>query len=165
MATGKTTFGKQLANALGYQFIDLDSLIEKEVGTSIATIFASKGEAYFRDVEKVTLHKTTSLQKSVIACGGGTPCFFDNIDYINANGISIWLKVPIHFIIHRLENAKTSRPLVAPLNNTTLEAYVEKHLRERTIYYERCSIIYDTELITKNDFIIFVKYFIQEKLA
>lgn len=92
MGAGKTTLGKALAQATDLQFIDLDWYIEERFHTSIQQIFADKGESGFRDIERRMLHEVAEFEDVIISCGGGTPCYFDNIDYMNLQGDTIYLK-------------------------------------------------------------------------
>ena len=89
--SGKSSWGKKLANALQYSFVDLDKLIEQREELSIEEIFNEKGEEYFRNLEQKYLLETVVMNHVVISCGGGTPCYHNNMDLINANGISFYL--------------------------------------------------------------------------
>jgi shikimate kinase len=157
MASGKSTFGKKLANALHYNFVDLDDLMVKEDGITIVEIFNTKGEDYFRNLEKEILHQTINLKNTVISCGGGTPCFFDNIDFINKNGRSIWLNPPVGFIVSRLKNAPNTRPILNGLSDEELKLKIETQLEERKAFYSKATLIYNTSEKKENDFINLVK--------
>ncbi len=157
MASGKTTFGKKLANALQYDFIDLDALIEKEEGISITEIFQTKGEEYFREIENNVLKQTVSIKNAVISCGGGTPCFYNNMDFINNNGLSIWLNPPLGFIIDRIKKEPNQRPLVKGLTGDALKVKVEHHYYERIPFYNKAKMEYNSKLTKESDFINLVK--------
>ncbi len=114
-ASGKSTFGKLLAQKLNYSFLDLDFLIEKNNNTTIPQIFEKKGEAYFRKIEKKTLQKTFNLEKTIIATGGGTPCFFDNLQKIKEHGIVCFLNIELEILAKRTfetqQKQNDNRPL------------------------------------------------------
>jgi shikimate kinase len=110
MGSGKSTAGKKLASELGYEFIDLDHFIETEYKQTIPEIFASKGEKEFRSMENNTLKKVLEKKKdAVVACGGGTPCYFNNMELMNNNGITIYLKMSVDALVSRLLQAKEKR--------------------------------------------------------
>ena len=115
--SGKTTLGKELSIALRLPFVDLDSEIERHEGKKIVEIFAENGEAYFRKLESIELKKgCTSTAEFVMATGGGTPCFFDNMKWINQAGKSIFLDVPAREIVRRMERTSLlERPLLGSL--------------------------------------------------
>lgn len=140
MAVGKTTIGKQLSKALSLTFIDLDQLVEKNVRKSIPEIFESEGEASFRGAEKKALHQTFKLENVLVATGGGTPCFYDNMMQMNEHGTTIYLHMDPASIAYRLKHAKTERPLVKGKSLEELKEFVKSHLEERTNYYEEATI-------------------------
>ena len=132
---GKTTLGKKVAKKLGYTFVDLDLLFEEMYHTTISDFFEKYGEYAFRINEQKLLHSTSEMENTVIATGGGTPCFFDNMDYINHNGISIYIRKPANFLVDRLRNAKKVRPLFRNISIEDLLIYIETQLAEREPYY------------------------------
>lgn len=143
MGSGKTYTGKRLAAALGYDFYDLDALVEEREGCSVAHVFEQKGETYFRELERQTLHETSKWERAVISCGGGTPCFFDNMDWMNAQGITIWLDPPMGLVLHRLQRKPHKRPLLGGLETEAQwAAFIEQKLTERRPYYERAQAVY-----------------------
>ncbi len=156
MASGKTTFGKKLANVLQYKFIDLDNLIEAKEKQTVAEIFATKGETYFREIEKQVLHTTINLQNVVISCGGGTPCFNNNIDFINENGFTIWMHTPIGFILERIKKESNQRPLVKDLNDEALQIKIENHFKERVPFYSQAKLEFNSKIMKEKDFITLV---------
>ena len=130
---GKTTIGKELAQKLTYSFVDLDDEIEKSTGLTVTNIFETRGEDYFREIEQLVLHKTFSLTNAIIATGGGTPCFFDNMELLNQNGISIYLEANPKDIVDRISSTEIKkRPLFKP---ETLKELLEKRKR----FYEKAS--------------------------
>ncbi len=121
--SGKTTAGKQLGIALGKSFIDLDDVIIKKEGTSISTIFETKGEQQFRSVERACLDQTIKTNDSfIMATGGGAPCFFDNLELMNENGLTIFINTPVDVIKERLQ-ADQTRPL---MTSNTIESLLEE---------------------------------------
>jgi shikimate kinase len=146
MGTGKTYSGKQLGQKLNIPFFDLDEEIIKHEGKSINEIFGESGEEYFRLLEKDVLHIITEYNDSfIMACGGGTPCYYNNIDYMNKEGISVWLNTSVDTLYNRLIHEKDKRPLIKDLSETQLRGYIAKKFSDRKIYYEQASIIVDEE--------------------
>ncbi|MDO9137905.1 MAG: shikimate kinase [Lutibacter sp.] len=138
MASGKSAVGKVLAGALNVQFVDLDSFIEEREQLSIAQIFETKGEIYFRKIEGIHLQELFDSNESfVISLGGGTPCYGKNMDFIENKSISFYLKASIDTLFERLKNETSQRPLVAAIGPENLKEYIAKHLFERAPYYER----------------------------
>jgi shikimate kinase len=146
MGTGKTYSGQQLSQKLSIPFFDLDEEIVKHEGKSINEIFAKEGEEYFRLLEKDVLHIITEYNENfIMACGGGTPCYYNNIDYMNKEGISVWLNTSVDTLYHRLTHEKDKRPLIKDLSDDQLRGYIAKKFSDRKIYYEQASIIIDEE--------------------
>ena len=102
MASGKSTFGKCLAKQNAQRFIDLDEQIEQRIGMSISAFFEKKGEAAFRKIESDVLKETVDLEDCIIATGGGTPCFSDNLAWMKKNGTTLWLNIPLEILVKRL---------------------------------------------------------------
>jgi shikimate kinase len=137
MGSGKTTIGKQLANKLKYNFIDLDEFIEKNLDMSILSIFSNKGESYFRDIETSYLKKALELKDSVISLGGGTPCFNNNMDIIKRHSKSIFIDLPVKMLADRLKNAKLKRPLINNKSDIELIDFIDTLRSERLSYYNQ----------------------------
>jgi shikimate kinase len=110
MGSGKSTAGKKLASKLGFEFIDLDHYIENEFGQTVPEIFKTKGENEFRAMEHNALKKLVLKENVVISCGGGTPCYYGNMELMNNHGTTIYLKMSAETLAHRLLNAKDNRP-------------------------------------------------------
>lgn len=140
MGCGKSTMGKKLAVKLGYEFIDLDHQIEHSMGTTIAEYFSVHGEAAFRKLESETLKTYDYPVNAVIATGGGTPCFFDNMEWMNVNGLSIYIEMPAAALAKRLESGKEKRPLLRDLNEAEMIAFIENKLSEREVFYKRAGV-------------------------
>lgn len=136
MASGKTTFGKALAKRLGVTFIDLDNYIEEKKEKTITEIFSERGEAGFRELEKDMLALAVKEEgDAVIACGGGTPCFHNNIEFLNKSGLTIFLETSIPVLISRLQMENASRPLVAGKSDDEIREKVLTQLCDRLPYY------------------------------
>ena len=144
MASGKTRLGKRLAAKLRYDFIDLDEQIELAKQASIPTIFEQEGEEEFREIECETLRATQHLTQTIISCGGGSPCYHNNAEWMNEHGTTIFLSVDEAVLLDRLWRNRNSRPLVANLKSTlALEEYIQKELDRRMQFYSTAQIHYD----------------------
>lgn len=151
MGAGKSTIGKYAAKRNGLAFLDLDSYIEQKHGKEISKIFKEHGEDYFRKEERQALEEVIALEgKHLISCGGGTPCFFDNMDRINAAGTSIYLDLSAARLTDRLRNAKSKRPLVASLKGD-LQVFVHVKLLERAEHYGKAKVIVPEENANKTE--------------
>jgi shikimate kinase len=147
---GKSSHGKKLAKQLQWDWIDLDSLIEANTGTSIAQIFETRGEKAFREIEQETLFKCNPISPTVIACGGGTPSYANNMDFINKNGLSIYLYANEHFLWHRLSAKNTIRPLFRGLSEEDCKIKIAKLLSERKYFYEQAHLHLKLPFTTSN---------------
>ena len=135
MASGKSTLGKALAQALALPFIDLDDEIERTAGTTISEIITAKGELHFRKLESAVLKDLLQEhEKGVFALGGGTPVFYNHMDMLNAEGETIFLDVPVGELAIRLEG-DIERPLIQ--NKEDVAEFVAKHMFERRPYYSQ----------------------------
>ena len=143
MGSGKTKTAELLARKLSFEFLDTDHLIEKREGKSINEIFKSSGEDYFRLVEMDVLHSLGQKNNVVVATGGGLPCFFDNMEWINKHGISIYLNVPIGMLIQRLKNDNSDRPHLQGLDEIKLAEKVKSQMELREGYYNKAKINFD----------------------
>ncbi len=137
MGSGKTTIGKHLAYLTKRPFIDLDSVIEKRENMKINDIFALKGEDYFRQIEAISLKMILKdSPPAIIATGGGTPCFFDNMQKILNNGKAIYLKVGVFALFQRLKHAH-DRPILHYKAGRTLWLFIKEKMKERKKYYQK----------------------------
>ncbi|MFC7444337.1 MULTISPECIES: shikimate kinase [Mesoflavibacter] len=147
MASGKSTVGKHVAEILNYSFIDLDFYIEEKEKMKVKDIFETKGEIYFRKIEHTYLKDIINEQKNcVLSLGGGTPCFYDSVDWLNTinNVITIYLKASIDVITTRLVN-DTIRPLISHLKSKEeIKEFIAKHLFERSFFYNKAQIKLNT---------------------
>lgn len=146
MGTGKTYTGRRLAAALGFAFVDLDEAIAVEQGRSVAEIFQTEGEARFRKLEKEALRATAPLERTVIACGGGTPCHWDNMQWMNEHGITVWLKVPAEVLYRRLSAHSEERPLLAGLQSEAeWMQFLQHTLATREPWYRQTQITFERQ--------------------
>ncbi|OQY93829.1 MAG: shikimate kinase [Sphingobacteriales bacterium UTBCD1] len=146
MGSGKSYCGRLLSEKLKIPFFDLDEQVVSREGKAITEIFASEGEEYFRLSEKVILYDITGLNENfVMACGGGTPCYFNNIEFMNNTGTTVWINTPVDTLYERLIHDKNHRPLISKLSDEQLKAYIKKKFADRKIYYEQASVIIDDE--------------------
>lgn len=138
MGCGKSTIAKKLAKRLGVACIDLDDYIEAQEQKTIATIFKNHGAIYFRKIESQYLQELLENQQyGIVALGGGTPCFGDNLSIINTHSESCYLKASVRILKNRLEKEQAKRPLIADIPKEELAAFIAKHLFERSRYYEQ----------------------------
>jgi shikimate kinase len=140
--SGKSTFGRQLAKEMGFPFLDLDQLIEERYQLKISEIFSMHGEGTFRDWESLVLQDTLKQDRAyILASGGGTPCFNDNMDLINAQAISVYLDVPLGSISRRLQSSKAQqRPLFQGLDQGELTLKLKSLLVSREYFYSQAKI-------------------------
>lgn len=151
MGAGKTTVGRQLALDLGLQFYDLDWYIEMRYHTTVAKIFAEKGEDGFRELERNMLHEVAEFEDVVLSCGGGTPCFFDNIDYMNSLAETVYLKCSPEVLAMHLKMGKVERPLIKGKSDDELLAYIRESLDKRLPFYTKAKHTLDVSLLDNYD--------------
>ena len=137
MGAGKTTAGKRLASLLNYKFVDLDTQIEMETGLTVVELFQS-GEYKFREVEALVLRNCSGFENAVISCGGGTPCFHDNLAWMNSQGITVYIQLSVGSLFHRLAASKQKRPLLVGKTDVELMEYISETLKEREYFYKQC---------------------------
>ena len=149
MGCGKTHWGEKLAVKLGLPHFDLDKQIEEKEGKTINEIFTEQGEEHFRLLEKDVLHLLTESHDSfVMAAGGGTPCYYNNIGYMKKAGSVIWLHCSVDCLYQRLLQEKEKRPLIRELGREQLHSYIVKKLSDRKIYYEQAHAKISDENLT-----------------
>ena len=147
MGAGKTTLGKAFARAMGLTFVDLDWYIEERFHKTVSQIFAERGEEGFRELEKRMLHEVGDFEDVVISVGGGTPCFFDNIDYMNQAGETVFLDVDNKVLFRRLKVAKQQRPLLANKTDEELVAFIQEALQKRLPHYTKAKHVFNGEFL------------------
>jgi len=153
MGSGKTTAGKKLATQLGYEFVDLDLLIEEKYKITIPDIFDRFDEKAFRIIEHESLKETISFQDTIISTGGGTPCFYNNMEIINTNGISVYLKLHPKSIQKRLLESKKKRPLILNKSDDELYEFIQIKLNERELFYQKAKYTIKAENLEISDLV------------
>jgi shikimate kinase len=147
MGAGKTTIGKALSKELGATFYDLDWYIESRMRKTVAQIFAERGEEGFRKMEYNMLHEVAEFENVIISCGGGTPCFFDNMDYLNQQGQTVYLKAAPEVLYHHLLMGKVERPLIKGKSPEELITFIRQQLDKREPYYSKAKYTLDVSLM------------------
>ncbi|MCC6385513.1 MAG: shikimate kinase [Bacteroidia bacterium] len=142
MGCGKTRLGKKLAVKLNYEFVDTDHEIENKLGITLSELFTKQeGESCFRNQEAALLNSVSKSQRNlVVATGGGTPCFFDNMKIINTTGFSVYIKLQPQSIYHRLRQNKLQRPLISNLQDTELRSFIKDNLQQRQVFYSQAHL-------------------------
>ena len=141
MGAGKTTLGRALSREMQVSFIDLDWYIEERFHKTVRQLFEERGEDGFREIEKKMLHEVAEFENVIVATGGGTPCFFDNMDYMNACGDAVFLDVDKDVLFRRLRIAKQQRPLLAEKTDDELRAFIDMALEKRLPYYRKARYV------------------------
>ncbi|NIG57652.1 shikimate kinase [Chitinophaga sp. Cy-1792] len=152
MGAGKSYWGKQLADHWNLPYYDLDEVIVETEEMAISDIFATKGEDYFRERESMLLRELSKQDNVLISCGGGTPCFQDNMDFMNEKGITVWINPSVEVMVERLSRKKAKRPLIQDLEDEDLVDFVEKKLAERLQFYQQSRHIIASDNITLETF-------------
>ena len=140
MASGKTTFGRALARRTGLRHIDLDFYIEQRFHSTVKDIFASRGEAEFRRIEAALLREVGEFDDVIVSCGGGTPCFSGNMEYMNSRGLTVCLKASDDVIAERIIQAGDKRPLMSGKSREQIILSIHDHMAERAPYYDMARI-------------------------
>ena len=151
MGAGKTTIGKALSKELGIIFYDLDWYIENRMRKTVSQIFAERGEEGFRKIEYNMLHEVAEFEDVIISCGGGTPCFFDNMDYLNQQGQVVYLKAEPEVLYKHLLMAKVERPLIKGKSQEELLAFIRDQLDRREPFYSKARYTLDVSLMDSYD--------------
>ncbi|HVV04747.1 MAG TPA: shikimate kinase [Puia sp.] len=154
MGSGKTHWGKLMSSKLQLPFRDLDSLIVEKEQRSVSDIFAAEGEEYFRYKEMEMLEELVGKEENfILSCGGGTPCFFNNIEFMKKSGKVVWLNTSVEVLKERLLKERMSRPLIREVNDEELKRFIIRKLSERKMYYEQADIMVNEESITLDELI------------
>ena len=151
MGAGKTTAGKELAKVLELEFIDLDHFIQARYQKTVSQLFQDVGEGEFRKIESSVLKEVGEFENVVISTGGGTPCFFDNMDYMNKVGTTVYLNAAPEALAARLNTCKEKRPLIKDKSEDELFAFVVESLEKRNPYYTQAQIVFETEELVNRD--------------
>lgn len=154
MGSGKTHWGRILSEKLDLRFFDLDDQITEHTGKTIPEIFAEQGEEQFRLLEKDLLHIITESHDSfIMACGGGTPCYFNSIEYMNNAGTTVWINTPLDIVFGQLIQEKDQRPLIKDLADEQLKGFITKKFADRSIYYGQADIFVNEHPVQTDDLI------------
>ena len=154
MGSGKTHWGNLLSQKLQIPFFDLDAVIEEKEEKEITSIFAETGEEYFRMLEKDVLFLLTESHESfVMATGGGTPCFFNNIDYMKSRGTTVWINCSVECLHNRLVKEKEKRPLISNIPDEELNSFIIKKFSDRKIFYQQAQVVMNDEDATLDSLI------------
>lgn len=143
MGSGKSAYGQQLAQQLNWDFVDLDERVTEQAGQRIPALFEQEGEDSFRQWEQQALYSTATLNYTVIATGGGTPCFYDNLNWMQEQGTTVYLKMLPDKLIKRLKKEQQQRPLIKDMRQKALQQFVHQQLAERASYYLQADIVID----------------------
>ena len=150
MGTGKSYWGKLWAKENLMGFFDLDELIEKEEEASVIDIFETAGEDYFRIKEASILRDISKNDHCIISCGGGTACFHDNLQWMNENGVTVYLNASSQYILDHVLLEKEKRPLIKKVNEAELLFFIEQKLKERSPIYNQAKFKFDSETLNKD---------------
>ena len=150
MGSGKTYWGRKWAQQSGLAFYDLDEVIEKEQGKTISEIFEKDGEDYFRKIESTALRAFAETENCIIACGGGTACFNDNMQWMNEHGKTVYLSAIPQYIFDRVLEEKEKRPLIKKHNEAELLFFIEQKLKEREPFYNQAKITLPVTELNEN---------------
>ncbi len=152
MGSGKTYWGRIWAEKHEIPFYDLDDEIEKMEGKSVLDIFEKSGEKYFRFQESIALRTMSAYDHCIIACGGGAACFDENIEWMNENGLTVYLHASSQELMDNILKEKEKRPLVKHLNEAEVLFFIQKKLEERIPFYERAKIRLRVEDLNEESF-------------
>lgn len=158
MGSGKTFWGKRWSEKTGIPFFDIDEIVEKEQEKTIQEIFAQDGEVHFRNLETMALRNFAVKENAIVACGGGTPCYNDNITWMNENGTVIYLQSNPEKILQRLISETEKRPLIKDLSQEELLFYITEKIKEREFFYNRAKIILPVDELPDNFLPEFLKF-------
>ena len=151
MGSGKSTLGRALGRATGMTFIDLDNYIETRYHSNIRDIFARSGEQAFRDMERRMLDEVSQFEDVIVACGGGTPCFGDNMDLMLGRGTTVFLRASHDRLLQRLKAGRARRPLIAALDDAALDSHTTAALAARMPHYSRALHTFDSDRLDSRD--------------
>ena len=145
MGAGKTTLGKAFARKLNLPFVDLDWYMEERFHKTVGELFVERGEAGFRELEKNMLHEVGAFEDVVISTGGGAPSFFDNMDFMNRNGKTVFLNVHPDVLFRRLRVAKQQRPILQGKQDDELKEFIIRALEKRTPFYSQAQYVFNAD--------------------
>ncbi len=147
MGAGKTTIGRELSRQVGLPFYDLDWYITSRMRKTVKEIFDQQGEEGFRRIERNMLHEVAEFENVIISCGGGTPCFYDNMEYLNAQGDTVYLKATPEVLYRHLQMGRSVRPLLLNKTPEEVKCFVREQLTERETFYSKARYTLDVNLM------------------
>ncbi|MFY1047752.1 shikimate kinase [Chryseobacterium sp. GP-SGM7] len=154
MGSGKSHISKILSDKINFKLIDLDKEISRRNKLTISEIFDKKGEIYFRKLERETLEEILAAQENIVlSLGGGTPAYYNNMEIINNNSKSIFLRASIETLSERILKQKEKRPLIAKISDEDLPEFIAKHLFERNVFYSKAQFSINTDNKNPEDII------------
>ena len=153
MGAGKTTVARRLANHLGWEVVDTDAMFEEKYRISVCDFFNKYDEPLYRKLESEVLKSTADLENVVISTGGGTACYFDNMEWMNQHGLTVFLCISQKAVVDRLLHAKRKRPLAEGKTESELTEFVTRHYTERLPFYEQAKITVKAEDFDLESFI------------
>ncbi len=159
MGAGKTTISRRLAKRLGWRFADIDHLIEEKTQLSIDSYFKKYGEMAFRKIETEVLQTTGNFENIIISTGGGTPCFNQNMEWMNAHGFTVFVQVSAESAASRLMSSKNHRPLLENKSGEELLDYVKQHYAARLPYYQKARMTIKGENLNVDDLLIMIQLY------
>ncbi|MBP3229996.1 MAG: shikimate kinase [Prevotella sp.] len=151
MGAGKTTVGRALSRELGIPFYDLDWYIESRMRKTVKQLFDERGEEGFRRIERNMLHEVAEFENVIVSCGGGTPCFFDNMEYMNQQGQTVYLQASPEVLYGHLLMGKSVRPLLLGKTREELLVFIKEQLKQREPYYSQARHILNVDLMDNYD--------------
>ena len=151
MGAGKTTVGKALSKELQMPFYDMDWYIETRMHKTVKQLFDERGEDGFRIIERNMLHEVAEFENVIISCGGGTPCFFDNMEYMNRQGETVYLKASPDVLYSHLKMARTVRPLLLNKTPEEVQVFIREQLAVREHFYMQAKHIFNVDLLDNRD--------------
>ena len=153
MGAGKTTAARRLAQRMGWEVVDTDALFEEKYKISVCDFFNKYDEPLYRKLESEVLKETESLENVVVSTGGGTACYFDNMDWMNQHGLTVFLRISPKAVVDRLLHAKRKRPLAEGKSETELTEFVNQHYASRLPFYEQAQITVKSEDLDLDDLV------------
>lgn len=161
MGCGKSTVGRKLAAIKGYNFVDLDGVVAEQAGMSVQEIFATQGEETFRQLERKAIEELNPADRTIVATGGGAPCYGNNMELLAAKGTTVYLKMSAQQLAERLMHVRIPRPKVAGLDPQQMHNYVSQLLAEREPIYMQSRVIIDCDNISSNHIVGRLKYLLK----
>lgn len=147
MGCGKSTLGRIASSMSGRSFIDLDSYIEGRFHATVKEIFAERGEDGFRQLERSMLREVGQFEDVIVACGGGTPCFYDNMEWMNDHGVTVYLDTSVGKLFERLKRGRHKRPLIADKSDDELRDFITEALAGRMVHYSKAKVVFKSDLL------------------